>query len=295
LRAEDLAACASHNIDVVVHDAQSLQLAVAQAKRRALRVWLKLDSGMHRAGFDPAAFEQADAHLRRIGGIGEVVHMSHFSSAGDPVVRTRQLKCFNRSHAVNVQALASTANSAALIASTDTHGEWVSPGIMLYGVNPLGSEPDLGLQPAMTLRSYVIAVRRVNAGDAVGYDGRWACVRESRIGTIGIGYADGYPQHSRNGTPICIRGRIVPLVGRVSMDSLTVDLTGHDDVEVGDSAILWGKEVPASVVAEHADTIPYDLFTSLTERVTREYVDSEAGTHRTDLPSESRDPSHARA
>lgn len=274
LNAADLVTCASSDIDVIAHDHQSLRCILDQARTSPLRVWLKLDSGMHRAGLDPASFQTADKLLRDHPGILELIHMTHFASAGDSARRNQQIDCFSRCHKVNSRAAVSTANSAALIASADTRQHWVRPGIMLYGINPLNNGPDLSLRPAMTFASYVIAVRTIAAGEAVGYEGRWTSTRESRIGMIGVGYGDGYPRHARSGTPVSIRSHVVPVVGNVSMDSLTVDLTDYDDITVGDEAVLWGNELSADVVADSAGTIAYELFTSLTERVNREYFDT---------------------
>jgi len=272
LGTSDLETCARHDIDVVAHDAHSLNTILTQARATPLRVWLKLDSGMHRAGLDPSEFRRADALLRAHKGVVELIHMTHFASAGDESSRARQLECFMQCHAVNPDAPMSTANSAALIACADTRQQWVRPGIMLYGVNPLLGKSDVRLRPTMTMASYVISIRNIVAGESVGYDGRWTSTRASRIGTIGIGYGDGYPRHARNGTPILIRDRIVPLAGTVSMDSLMVDLTDHDDIAVGDEAILWGNRLPASVIAEHSGTIPYDLLACVTDRVMRVYL-----------------------
>ena len=167
--------------------------------------------------------------------------------------------------------LVSLANSAALIARPETHGDWVRPGIMLYGDNPLRTRHELPLWQAMTLRSRVVAIREIDTGESVGYNGRWTSARPSRIGTIGIGYGDGYPRHVCSGTPVLINGLRAPLVGRVSMDSLTIDVTGCGHVSAGDEVILWGPELPAAMIAECADTISYELFTSVTQRVMRHY------------------------
>jgi alanine racemase len=272
LNTADLKVCASLNIDVIAHDDCSLHNILAQARDAPLRVWLKLDSGMHRAGFDPKSFQSADRLLREHRGIVELIHMTHFASADNAASRSKQFDCFMRSHQVNPDAPISTANSAALITCADTRQQWVRPGIMIYGVNPVSGLVDLSLRPAMTLISYVISIRHIGAGEAVGYDGRWTSTRASRIGTIGIGYGDGYPRHARNGTPLWVRGHMVPLVGSVSMDSLMVDLTDYEDILVGDEVTLWGNELPAGVVAEHSSTIPYDLLACITERVERQYL-----------------------
>jgi alanine racemase len=269
---QDLACCSDQNIDVTVHDRDSVEAVLSQARRKPFRIWLKLDSGMHRMGLSPDAFLEADRMLATHSGIVELTHMTHFSSADDPQGNAleRQLSCFWACHGANPNAKASLANSAALLSRPETRTDWVRPGIMLYGDNPLAGRIQLSLRPAMTLRARVIAIRHIGAGETVGYNGRWMSKRPSRIGTIGIGYGDGYPRHARNGTPVWIDGKLVPIAGQISMDTLTLDLTEHPGVRVGDEAVLWGPQLPAATIAGCAGTISYDLFTSLSSRVTRE-------------------------
>lgn len=275
LDTSDLAMCAEQHIDVTAHDEPSVACIAAQARRTPLRVWLKLDSGMHRVGLSPDAFVKADRLLSGHPGVLELIHMTHFSSAGDDESQAmeQQMSCFWRCHEASSKAKVSMANSAALIARRETHADWVRPGIMLYGANPLGADHQLSLRAAMTLSARIIAVREIGIGESVGYNGRWTSARRSRIGTVGIGYGDGYPRHARNGTPVWINGHLAPLVGQVSMDSFAVDLTDCRHVAAGDEAVVWGPELSAITVADCASTISYQLFTSLQRRVTREYVD----------------------
>jgi alanine racemase len=273
LDAADLATCSKLDIDVVAHDDASVKCIATHASRAPLRVWLKLDSGMHRAGLSPEAFAQADALLRRSPGIVELIHMTHLSDASDPcsAATARQLSLFSDVHGVNLDAPVSVANSAALISRPDTRADWVRPGLMLYGENPLESASPIGLRAAMTLMSFVIAIREIPSGESVGYGGTWTATRPSRIATIGVGYGDGYPRTARNGTPVMINDHPAPLVGVVSMDSLTVDITDCAAIRIGDPAVLWGAALPASTVAKYAATIPYALMTSLQSRVTRTF------------------------
>jgi alanine racemase len=270
----DLALCSQQLIDVTAHDRSSVASIAAQAGRTPLRVWLKLDCGMHRVGLNPDAFVEADRVLSGHPGILELIHITHFSSATETATRVmeQQIGCFWACHMASSKAKVSLANSAALIARPETRADWVRPGIMLYGDNPFGPRHPVPLRAAMTLRAHIIAVREIGAGESVGYNGRWTSARQSRIATIGIGYGDGYPRHARNGTPVWINGQLAPLVGQVSMDSLTVDATDCRHMAAGDEATLWGPELAASVVAEYANTIPYELFTSLQRRVGREYT-----------------------
>jgi alanine racemase len=270
----DLALCSRHGIDVTAHDEPSLRSIVTQAHKTPLRVWLELDSGMHRLGFDPKAFMEADRALKNHPGVSELIHMTHFSSAEDTLkgVADRQIECFEACRRERVKCQSSLANSAALISKAETRVDWVRPGIMLYGCNPFDTSSDIRLHPAMTLRARVIAIRDVKAGESVGYNERWTSGRSSRIATIGIGYGDGYPRHVRSGTPVWLHGDVAPVVGQISMDSLTVDLTDHPGASVGDEATLWGAELPVAIIAECAGTIAHEVLTSLSQRVDRQYI-----------------------
>jgi alanine racemase len=276
LHTEDLKVCSEQHIDVTAHDESSVSSIVSHVERMPLRVWLKLDSGMHRIGLKPDAFVAADRLLSRHPGVLELVHMTHFSSAGSeaPAVVEQQLSQFWTCHKASSPAMVSLANSAALITKPETHADWVRPGIMLYGDNPLAARYPVPLRAAMTLRARIIAVRDIGVGESVGYNERWSSARPSRIATVGIGYGDGYPRHAPNGTPVLIDGGLASLVGQVSMDSLTVDVTDCEHVAVGNVATLWGPELPAATIAEWANTISYELFTSLQQRVSREYTGS---------------------
>jgi len=274
----ELEICSHENIDVVVHDLATVDRICARHKATPLRVWLKLDSGMHRLGLSPQEFRSADTRLRAQPGVEEILHMTHFAGsenlASDSAnSRTqKQLTCFIECHG-DSDALTSIANSAALISRPETRGDWVRPGIMIYGDNPLAAEYSLPLRPAMTLLARVLAVRRCEAGEQIGYNGIWTCAKPSLIATIGIGYGDGYPRHASNGTPVWIRGARAQLVGRVSMDLITIDVTNIAGVNVGDEVELWGKHIAAAEVARYAETISYELFTSISQRVARDYSD----------------------
>jgi alanine racemase len=271
----DLALCSQQQIDVTAHDSSSLSAIAACARQQPLRVWLKLDCGMHRLGLDAQAFVAADRMLSSHPGIAELIHMTHFSSTHDmdSSVMTQQIARFVACHEINPQAPVSVCNSAVLIARPELRSDWVRPGIMLYGENPLADQQPLPLRAVMTLRSRVIAVRDIGIGESVGYDGCWTAARSSRIASVGIGYGDGYPRQAGNGTPVWLNGQRAALVGRVSMDSLSLDVTDNPRVSVGDEVTLWGPQLPAGAIAECAHTSSYDLFTRLSARVNREYID----------------------
>lgn len=276
LDSDELRLCAELNIDVTAHDAESVALIDAAASHYSLRVWLELDSGMHRLGLDPEAFKKADRTLHENTGVAELLHWTHFSDAEDlrNDINDRQFALLQSARAQQ-QSEMSIANSASIIGRPDTHEAWVRPGLMLYGINPIKETHAQTLQPAMNLRANVIAIRAIRKGESVGYNRTWTAQRDSTIATIGIGYGDGYPRHARNGTPVWLNGDCAPLVGRVSMDSITVDITGHAAVKIGDEAELWGTHLSADLVAHHAHTISYELFTGVTARVDRIYIDED--------------------
>jgi len=270
----ELALCSAAAIDVTVHNAGSLDATAAAAAARPLRVWLELDCGMHRLGLDPDSFSKARRRLAAQAGVTELVLMTHFATTHEmnsPVMAT-QIARFNAAIEGHPPAQVSAANSVVLMAHPLLRSGWVRPGITLYGENPLAIQHPLPLRAAMSVRAVVIAVRDIEPGESVGYDGCWTAARPSRIATLGIGYGDGYPRHAANGTPVWIRGQRVPLVGRVSMDSITIDVTDCAGVAVGGEATLWGPELPAAVIAEWARTASYELFTGVGRRVARAYA-----------------------
>jgi alanine racemase len=276
---DDLMLCSAQNIDVTAHDLDTVQRIVDISHRAPLRVWLELDSGMHRLGLQPEEFAQADSLLSATPNLIELLHLTHMSSADDlaNAATDTELAVFSALHQPGGKArnglAASVANSATIISRAGAGSTWVRPGIMLYGENPLAQSHALPLRPVMTLSTYVTALRELPAGAAIGYNGTWTTPRASVIATLGIGYGDGYPRHARSGTPVWINGRCAPLVGRVSMDSIAVDVTDCERVAIGDEAQLWGPQLSATKVAAFADTISYELFTGVTTRVPRIYAE----------------------
>jgi len=235
--------------------------------------WVKVDTGMHRLGIDGKNLATVLEQLRA-GSVDVQVVCTHLACADelDKTVTASQLEKFDACTA-GCDLPLSIANSAAVIGWRDSHADWIRPGIMLYGVSPITKDVEISgsLRPAMTLRSEVIAVREIPAGDSVGYGARWTAARPSVIATVAVGYADGYPRHATDGTPVFVSGKVVPLVGTVSMDMITVDVTGHAGVSIGDPVELWGSNLSVSEVAEHAGTISYELLAGVTSRVPRIY------------------------
>lgn len=272
--AEELPMAAHLALDIVVQSAQQAEALLAASLSRPLNVWLKLDSGMHRLGFSAAQIRDWHARLRAAGQVAELNLLSHFACAderGHPLIE-EQVELFLGLLDLDFDQR-SLANSAALLTIPAAHMDWLRPGIMLYGATPFAEldAATLGLRPVMSLEAQLIGLRDIAAGESVGYGATWVAERPSRIGTVSCGYADGYPRHAPSGTPVIVRGQRVPLVGRVSMDMLTVDLSDVADAELGDTVELWGAHLPVDEVARAAGSIGYELLTKVTARVPRRY------------------------
>ncbi|MDA9981948.1 alanine racemase [Gammaproteobacteria bacterium] len=276
----DIAGISEQGLIPVIHSWQQIDQLVSTSVSRPLRVWLKFDSGMHRIGFDP---EEVGAAVGRLQQIPQVVLnglMSHLASADD-----RDSTCTDSQIDVFTATTApyhfekSLANSAGVCAWPRSHHDWVRPGIMLYGCSPMLERDDAaaGLSPVMSLCSRIIAVKRLKQGDRIGYGGDWCCPENMSVGVVACGYGDGYPRHAPSGTPTWIKGRRAPLVGRVSMDMLTVDLRGLDSAGVGDEVELWGGHISATEVAALSGTISYEILTGVTARVPRVMERADSG------------------
>ncbi|MHB1951551.1 MAG: alanine racemase [Acidiferrobacteraceae bacterium] len=249
------------------------QIAALSSVPGPLEVWLKLDSGMHRLGFPMEQAQEAYNLLRANPAITKIGALSHLASADNPfdnATRAQVERFAEATRSWNVER--SMANSAGILAWPATHFEWVRPGLMLYGMSPLIGRKavEFDLRPVMTLESAVIAVRMQRRGAAIGYGGDYLCPEDMPVGVIAVGYGDGYPRHATSGTPVLVGDVIVPLIGRVSMDMITVDLRRRPRTRVGDRAVLWGRGLPAEDVAQWAGTIPYTLVCSVTPRIPRE-------------------------
>ena len=276
--AAELQLIIEHRLWCVVHAGWQIE-AIEQARLCApLTVWLKLDSGMHRVGLDPAAFGQGWQRLEASANVERLVLMSHFARADelDNPRTTQQLQRFSEARG-NRQIETSLCNSPAILGwpqllATHRHCDWIRPGIMLYGASPF-EQPQAqvaALRPVMTLSSRIISVRELPAGEPVGYGARFVSQRPTRVGVVALGYADGYPRHAADGTPVAVDGQPSVLIGRVSMDMLTVDLTDLPTATVGSTVELWGNQVSLNEVAQRAGTIAYQLCCNL-KRVPRHY------------------------
>ena len=270
LAAEQLVTISQHNLQVVVHQPYQVELLLQANLQHLINIWLKIDTGMGRLGFMLADVEQYYKRLKTSKNIGEIRFITHFSSI-DEIEHPNNTLQFSRLEEAKkiLPGEWSAAKSAAISAFTNTHSEWVRPGLMLYGASPVNHKTsvELDLQPVMTLTAPVVSVRTLEKGESVGYGSRWTCPEIMPVAVIGIGYGDGYPRHAVQGTPVLLNGKLVPRIGRVCMDMIMVDLRGHEQVQPGDRAILWGRGLPAEIIAQHAETIAYELFCGVTCRV----------------------------
>jgi len=266
--AEDMELAAEYDLTCVIHSAEQIALLDAYPGSGTLDVWLKVNSGMNRLGFAPQLMAQAMEQLRRHRAVRDITLMTHFANADEARGVTEPLVLFNNL-AAPYHVARSLANSAALLRYPETHGDWVRPGIMLYGASPFPevSAQQLGLKPAMTLSSRIIATQQLRAGDEVGYGALFRAEHAMRIGIVACGYADGYPRHALNGTPILVDGQHTVTLGRVSMDMLYADLSALPRADVGSRVMLWGEGLPIEEVARAAGTVSYELMCALTERV----------------------------
>ena len=266
----DIAVAAELELELTVHHESQLDALERFGRSPTSRLWLKIESGMHRLGFPAEQVRAAYQRLRALKGVLEINLVTHFSQADEPcsAVTRRQFERF-RAAIGGLDGQWCLANSAAILGHPDTHGDWVRAGIMLYGISPLSGQLglDLGLHPVMTLTTELMAIKRVPAGESIGYGGRFRAERDLRVGVAAIGYGDGYPRSLVDGTPVLVNGRQCRLVGRVSMDMITIDLGGDHEDRLGDPVVLWGEGLPVEVIAEHADTIPYELVCRVTRRV----------------------------
>jgi alanine racemase len=265
---EDLQLIAEYELATVIHSAYQLDMLDAYPRRNALQVWLKVNTGMNRLGFIPEEIPAAMERLKSHRAVRDVTLMTHFSHADEPAGVATQLACFSGLTAA-YRSPRSMANSAALLRYPTAHGEWVRPGIMLFGASPFAevSAKEFGLQPVMTLSSEIISVRDIQSGEYIGYAGLFHADRSLRIGIVACGYADGYPRHAPTGTPILVNGQRTRTLGRVSMDMLCVDLSNIKDAQTGSRVTLWGEGLPVEVVARAAGTISYELLCALAPRV----------------------------
>ena len=273
--AADAQLLVQHGIDSTVHTVEQIALLEQADLTGPIDVHLKMNTGMNRLGFMPSAFAEAHARLRAIPALRTITLMTHFANADElehPRLTIReQVARFSRG-AQGIAGPRSLSNSGGVLhqelLARELSNDWVRPGVMLYGGTPGGkSASEFGLRPTMTLASEIIAIQHIAAGDTVGYGSRFEATGPMRIGVVACGYADGYPRHAQQDTPVLVDGIATTLVGRVSMDMLTVDLSALPDAQVGSKVTLWGAGLPIDSVAAAAGTIGYELMCALAPRV----------------------------
>jgi alanine racemase len=264
----EIAEIAQRRLAVVVHDPEQVRMLETAVLPRPLEVFVKINSGMNRLGFAPGEVADVCRRLSSSPGVAALRLMTHLARADeddglDEALRTFEDACRGLPYPRSI------ANSAGVVRYAEVGGDIVRPGIMLYGASPFPYDTAemLGLRPVMTLRSRIIAVQDLKSNDSVGYGGAYTAARPHRIGVVACGYADGYPRHAPNGTPVLVCGRKTRLAGRVSMDLITVDLTDVPEARVGSPVVLWGEGLPVDDVASAASTVGYELLCALAPRV----------------------------
>jgi alanine racemase len=267
----DLEIVAKYQLQTVVHCAEQIEMLERERLAGTIDVHLKINTGMNRLGFLPEQFRTAYARLQTISAVRSISSLTHFANAEDadnPALPINEQVSRFRNTVQGIPGEYSLSNSATVLLHPNLAGDWVRPGIMLYGGSPGGgTAKEFGLQPAMTLTSEIIGVQSVMPGDAIGYGSRYVATRPMQIGVVACGYADGYPRHAPNGTPILVDGVKTQIIGRVSMDMMTVDLTPVTNPHIGSKVTLWGEGLPIDEVANAAGTIGYELMCALAPRV----------------------------
>lgn len=269
--AEEYALVEQYQLWPVVGNAWQLASLLAFPWQQPLTVWLKMDSGMHRTGFFPAEYAAAHQALSQCPQVTEVVKITHFACADEPMknMTDEQLHTFDLTCAA-LEGDISVANSAAMLVYPQTQRGWGRAGLALYGISPLGGA-DNRFKPVMKLSSKVFGERQLSAGEPIGYGAVFVTTRPTSVGLISCGYADGYPRRAPTGTPIAVAGERTQVIGRVSMDMMTIDLTWHQ-AGVGAEVELWGDVVNVAEVAAAAGTIPYELLCNV-KRARKVYIE----------------------
>ncbi|TXT38727.1 MAG: alanine racemase [Comamonadaceae bacterium] len=278
----DLELCSRLDLWHTVHCEEQIDMLASCKTHVGHRVFLKMNTGMNRLGFTPERYRSAWARLNALPQVDEISHITHFSDADGGVGIAAQMACFTEATR-DLPGECSVCNSAATLRHVDavTVSDWIRPGIILYGSAPDHPERNAvswDLQPTMTLSSKIIATQAISAGAAVGYGSKFRAEAAMRIGVVACGYADGYPRVCPTGTPVLVNGVRTRLIGRVSMDMITVDLTPVPQAGMGSEVTLWGRASSGAVlgideVAEAAGTLGYELMCALAQRVPVQVAD----------------------
>jgi len=268
---DELLAAHKANLWVVIHQESQLRaLETAPIDAHSIRVWLKVDSGMHRAGFALEAVQGAYQRLEACPSVASITLMTHFARADEPDsdATAKQITAFHEATA-GLPGDRSLRNSGGILAWPTARGNWARPGI---STNDQPLNPTYQLTPVMSLVSEVFAIRTLEPGEALGYGGTFVATTPVRVGLVAIGYADGYPRVTPTGTPIAVGGVLTRTIGRVSMDMLTVDLTDLPQASIGSPVECWGKQIDVNLVAQQAGTIAYELLCNV-KRVPKVFTD----------------------
>ncbi len=267
----DLSLILNLNLDIVVHNEYQLEILENSKLEGSIRAWLKIDTGMHRLGFSESDVKNALSRLISCRNIKKnPILMTHLAIANEKgkELTTKQLASFKEIS--NIENMEKTiSNSAAVINYPEAHLDWVRPGLMLYGVSPLVNSKgyEHNLKPVMTLESEIISIKFLSKGETVGYGATWTCPEDMLIGIIAAGYGDGFPRHAKSGTPVLVNNTRCKLIGRASMDMMTVDLRNQPSAKIGDKVVLWGEALPIEEIAEFSETIPYELLCGVHKRL----------------------------
>jgi len=266
---DDLLLIDRYRLTTSVHSNWQIKALANATLSAPIDIYLKVNSGMNRLGFRPEQVNAAWQKLRALNNVAEITLMAHFADAENPDGLIAPLQRIEQA-AEGLTCPRSLANSACTLWHPEAHYDWVRPGIILYGASPSGDWQDIassGLTPVMTLSSEIIGIQQLQAGDGVGYGYRYHATQAQRIGVVACGYADGYPRHAPNGTPVSVDGVMTQVVGAVSMDMITVDLTPCPQAGIGSRVELWGEQVKIDQVAKAAGTVGYELMCALAPRV----------------------------
>ena len=266
--AAELPVLATHRLATAVHCDEQLRMLEVAPPPEPLDVYLKINTGMNRLGFPVAKARAAFERLAACRAVKSIILMTHFASSELANGVEQAMRRFDAATR-GIDRPRSLANSAAIFAHPETHADIARLGIALYGATPFAdrSAEEMGVRPAMTLSSELIAIQELEPGEGVGYGQTFRCERRMRIGVVACGYADGYPRLAPSGTPVRVEGSLTQTVGRVSMDMITVDLTPVPQAKAGSPVVLWGEGVPIDDVANAAGTVGYELMCALAPRV----------------------------
>jgi alanine racemase len=270
-KAVDLSAIVQLQLEIVIHNEFQLDILEQATLDKPLQVWVKIDTGMHRLGF---SLENITNILKRVADCKNIkpsfrlmTHLATANEQNNPLTQ-QQLENFKQA-CDGLEAEKTIANSAAVIGFPETHADWNRPGLMLYGVSPMADKHahELRLKPVMTLESELISIQKLKKGEPVGYGATWRCPEDMPVGVVAAGYGDGFPRHAKSGTPVLVNDVRCALIGRASMDMLTIDLRNQPQANVGDRVVLWGESLPVEEIAQYADTIPYELLCGVHKRL----------------------------